>query len=135
MLNEYDALTCTCNFPDGRSEDFVKLDAEDCALRAGTPSYTLRYKSTNPNTMQRMTAHSASFLGFHTHNIPTVNPCLPSQIPTHTTIEGRLYLLPIQQRPTNIFHYEKYHPHHKNDPMVPRHSRPPHASENHSYFP
>ena len=49
--------------------------------------YTLRYKATNPNTMQRMTAHSASFLGFHTHNIPTVNPCLPSQIPTHTTIE------------------------------------------------
>ena len=43
--------------------------------------YTLRYKSTNPNTMQRMTAHSASFLGFHTHNIPTINPCLPSQIP------------------------------------------------------
>ena len=34
-----------------------------------------------------MTAHSASFLGFHTHNIPTANPCLTSQIPTHTTIE------------------------------------------------
>ena len=34
-----------------------------------------------------MTAHSASFLGFHTHNIPTVSPCLPFQIPTHTTIE------------------------------------------------
>ena len=49
--------------------------------------YTLRYKSTNPNTMQLMTAHSANFLGFHTHNIPTVNPCLPSQSPTHTTIE------------------------------------------------
>ena len=49
--------------------------------------YTLRYKATDPNTMQRMTAHSASFLGFHTHNIPTVNPCLPSQISTHTTIE------------------------------------------------
>ena len=49
--------------------------------------YTLRYKSTNPNTMQSITAHSASFLGFHTHNIPTVSPCLPSQIPTHTTIE------------------------------------------------
>ena len=49
--------------------------------------YTLRYKSTDPNTIQRMTAHSASFLGFHTHNIPTVNPCLPSQIPTHATIE------------------------------------------------
>ena len=47
----------------------------------------MRHKSTNPNTMQRMTTHSASFLGFHTHNIPTVNSCLPSQIPTHTTIE------------------------------------------------
>ena len=34
-----------------------------------------------------MTAHSASVLGLHTHNIPTVNPCLPFQIPTHTTIE------------------------------------------------
>ena len=47
----------------------------------------MRYKSTSPNTMQRMTAHSASFSGFHIHNIPEVNPCLPSQIPTHTTIE------------------------------------------------
>ena len=53
---------------------------------------------------------------------------------THNN-QSRLYLLPIQQRPINIFHYEKYHPHHKNDPMVPRHSGPPHASENHSYFP
>ena len=34
-----------------------------------------------------MTAHSALFLGFHTHNIPTVNPCPPFQIPTHTTVE------------------------------------------------
>ena len=50
-------------------------------------TYTLRHKSSNPNTIQLMTAHYASFLGFHTHNIPTVNPCLPSQIPTHTTIE------------------------------------------------
>ena len=48
---------------------------------------TLCHKSTNPNTIQLMTAHSALFLGFHTHNIPTVNPCLPFQIPTHTTIE------------------------------------------------
>ena len=34
-----------------------------------------------------MTAHTASSLGFHTHDMPTVNPCLPFQIPTHTTIE------------------------------------------------
>ena len=34
-----------------------------------------------------MTADSALFLGFNTHNIPAVNPCLPFQIPTHTTIE------------------------------------------------
>ena len=50
-------------------------------------TYTLRHKSTNPNTIQLMTTHSASFLGFHTHNIPTVNPCLPFRIPTHTTTE------------------------------------------------
>ena len=50
-------------------------------------TYTLRDKSTNPNSRQLMTAHSAILLGFHTHNIPTVNPCLPFQIPTHTTIE------------------------------------------------
>ena len=48
---------------------------------------TLRNKSNNPNTIQLMTAHSAFFLGFHTQNIPTVNPCPPLQILTHTTIE------------------------------------------------
>ena len=63
--------------------------------------YTLRYKATNANTMQRMTAHSASFLGFHTRNIPTVNPCLPSQIPTHTTIEvAFLYYQSNSHQPT-----------------------------------
>ena len=61
----------------------------------------MRYKATDPNTMQRMTAHFASFLGFHTHNIPTVNPCLPSQIPTHTTIEvAFLYYQSNSQPPT-----------------------------------
>ena len=34
-----------------------------------------------------MTAHSAILSRIHTHNIPTVNPCLPFQIPTHTTIK------------------------------------------------
>ena len=39
VQNEYDVLTRTCDFPEGGSKDFVKLDAEDCALRAGTPSF------------------------------------------------------------------------------------------------
>ena len=63
-------------------------------------TYTLRHKSTNPNTIQLMTAHSAKFLGFHTHNIPTVNPCLPSQIPTHKTIEFAFIYYQ-----SDIFHY------------------------------
>ena len=35
----FDTLTRTSDFPEGGSEDFVKLDAEDCALKAGTPSF------------------------------------------------------------------------------------------------
>ena len=67
-------------------------------------TYTLRHKSTNPNTMQLMTAHSASLLGFHTHNIPTINLMSPFPNPYTHNNRSRFYLLPIQQRPTNIFH-------------------------------
>ena len=43
--------------------------------------------SYEPNLLQHMTASSANVLGYYCHNIPSINPCLPHQLPAHTSTE------------------------------------------------